>query len=177
MADVNQAIEFVLPQEVSAKDPGAITNISGDRGGMTRYGLASRWHPELVAKNFYDRLKMPDAVAEPLALATYACAYAAPLLLSEIDDQDVANRVLSFAVNEGQCEAVGILQAACAACGEPLNIDDRIGPATIAAVNAINPAALLAALRSREEAFYEHLAASNPSDEKFLAGWEHRAEE
>ena len=40
-----QSIDFVLKQEDSTLS-GVITNETGDAGGLTRFGLCAKWHPE-----------------------------------------------------------------------------------------------------------------------------------
>ena len=48
MADVDKAVQFVLGLE-DARLKGDVTTLPGDRGGATRFGLASASHPDLVA--------------------------------------------------------------------------------------------------------------------------------
>jgi len=72
VSDPNAAIRFVLKQEDSTLS-GVITNESGDAGGLTRFGLCAKWHPELVAAGFYD-VTMDTATALPLAETAYQTA-------------------------------------------------------------------------------------------------------
>lgn len=177
MADLKKAVDFVLHQEDS-RLTGAITTLPGDRGGPTRFGIASRFHPELVEQGFFeqdDAPKIPHDAALAIAEGVYGSEYGAHLMLDEIESQDVANRLLSFAVNEGPREAVAIAQRACSSLGKWLADDGRMGPATVAAINSCEPEAWLAANRTFQEAFYRHLVAIRPAMLPELQGLINRA--
>lgn len=63
------------------------------------------------------------------------------------------------------------LQRAVRGAGLPaVKVDGVLGPATMAAVNRADPAALLASLRSEAACYYRSL-----NKPRFLAGWENRA--
>jgi lysozyme family protein len=167
VSDPNAAIEFVLRQEDSTLS-GIITNESGDAGGLTRFGLCAKWHPELVSAGFYD-VTMDTATALPLAKTAYQTAYATSLRLAQINAQTVANALLSFAVNLGTFEAVETLQQVCGAVA-----DGCMGPNTVAAVNKQDPATLLAAYCAIQANHYRGIVAANPTQAKFLQGWLNR---
>lgn len=94
-------------------------------------------------------------------------------------DQGVANKLMDMAVNMerfgGHGPAVGILQRSIAACGHPLKEDETLGPQTTMAANAIPGPELLQSMRSECLAHYRHIASKNPTEAKFLKGWEQRA--
>ena len=128
MSDPTQSINFVLRQEDSTL-AGTITNESNDAGGLTRFGLSAKWHPELVEAGFYEA-SMDAQTALPIAQQAYETAYASPLCLMQINSQAIANALLSFAVNCGTFSATEILQQVCGAIA-----DGCMGPNTVAAVN------------------------------------------
>ena len=167
MSNPTQSIDFVLKQE-DATLSGVITNEVNDAGGLTRFGLCAKWHPELVAAGFYEPT-MDSATARTMAETAYATAYANPLRLASINAQPVANALLSFAVNMGTFSAVETLQQVCGAIA-----DGCMGPNTVAAVNAHDPATLLAAYCAIQANRYRGIAAANPTQQKFLAGWLNR---
>ena len=161
MADTEQSVQFVLRLEDSRLS-GEITTLPGDRGGATRFGLASRFHPGLVESGYFemdgDAPKIPHDEALAIAEKTYEEQYAAPLQLVEIKSQDVANRLLSFAVNEGATEAVAIAQLAAGSLGTRITVDGVIGPVTLAAINAVEPDSLIREIRYAQRAFYQTLS-------------------
>ena len=179
MADVDKAVQFVLHQEDESLS-GDITTLPGDRGGPTRFGLASASHADLMADGYYEVENGAPKIAHDEALAiaekAYAEQYAAKVQLEHIDDQDVANRVLSFAVNEGPHEAVALLQRALNTCGSSLSVDGILGGATLAAVNAADPAQVIASLRAQQSGFYRRLVAARPDLLPYLHGLLNRAE-
>ena len=167
MSNPTQSIDFVLKQEDSTLS-GVITNETGDAGGLTRFGLCAKWHPELVEAGFY-RASIGRVLALAMAENSYQTAYATPLRLASINAQTVANALLSFAVNMGTFSAVETLQQVCGAIA-----DGCMGPNTVAAVNAQDPATLLAAYCAIQANHYRGIAAANPTQQKFLVGWLNR---
>jgi lysozyme family protein len=97
----------------------------------------------------------------------------------KFEDQGVANKLLSMAVNMerfgGHGPAVGILQRAITACGHPVTEDETLGPQTIYAANGIPAIQLLTSMRSECLSHYRRIAQANPQEAKFLKGWEQRA--
>jgi lysozyme family protein len=168
MADITKAITFVLRQEDSRLS-GQITNVPGDAGGLTRFGIALRFHPELVAGGFFSTLDNNDAFT--LAIATYRKFYAGPLYLQTIDDQRIANALLSFSVISGCVAAVKTLQR-CLGWNTP---DGVIGPVTLNAINAADPGTLLGSFIAAQIVFFQGLGESHPVDTKFVQGWVNRA--
>lgn len=178
MADISQAVQFVLHQE-DARLSGDITKLDGDRGGLTRYGIAANAHPDLVAKGFFELVdgqpKIANEEALTMAELVYEQEYADPLSLGQITDQDVADRILSFAVNEGMRQAIVLLQRALNFCKCEVTEDGIFGPATLRAINAVQPAQLLSALRSYQAGFYRHLVSVRPALLPYLNGFLNRA--
>lgn len=164
MAEVDAAVKFVLLQE-DRELSGVVTDTKGDPGGITRYGIASKWHRDLVPIGFFDPLEMDRDTALALATKVYTRQYAPPLELERISSQDLANRLLSFAVNEGQAEAVKLLQKALQAAGwRNVAADSVFGPRTLTAVNQVDPAALLAQWRNLQKVYYAEWVAEMPAE-------------
>lgn len=165
MAEIKEAVEFTLRQEDS-RSTGAISTLAGDRGGRTRFGLAERFHPDLVKSGYYDLDGAEPAIPHDEALAiaesVYQSQYGAHLGIEQIASQDVANRLLSFAVNEGPHQALVIAQRACQALGCAITDDGLMGPNTLAALNGVEPAGWLKANRALQAAFYRHLVETQP---------------
>lgn len=176
MASVGDAVHFVLLQE-DAKMSGDVTEAKGDPGGKTRFGIASRWHPDLVPSGFFDEHKMGRSAALAMATSIYIHQYAPPLELPSIDSQDIANRLLSFAVNEGQVEAVKLVQKALQASGwRNVDVDGEFGPNTLAAVNQVDSATLLEHWRNLQTVYYARWVAEDaPNRSGELRGLLNRA--
>jgi type VI secretion system secreted protein VgrG len=173
MADTATAVQFVLRQEDSRLS-GEVTTLPGDRGGRTRFGLAERFHPDLTKSGYFDDTEYDKALT--IAEQVYAEQYAGPLMLDGVQSQDVANRLLSFAINEGPPEAITLAQRACKSLGCSIADDGKMGPASLAALNSLDPLAWLAANRAQQEAFYRHLVTTQPKLLPELQGLLNRAD-
>lgn len=174
MADVKTAVLFVLKLEDSTLS-GKVTTLPGDSGGATRFGLASRWHPQLVQRGYYSASKVDNETALAIAVDTYTAGYAQPCRLADIDDQTVANDVLSFAINAGPEQAVLLLQRAVSSLGHLVAEDGSMGPNTLEAVNAADPAKLLGMYTELMADFYRDLCKTKPEMAGLLDGLLNRA--
>ena len=171
MANVKEVVDFVLKQEDSALS-GVVTNAPADRGGLTRFGLTAKWHPELVASGFY-QTNRDEALA--IAEEVYSSEYIPHLDLSKINRTAVAVAILSFAVVEGAGSAVMLLQKVLTGMGFPLTQDGSVGPQTLAAINAADPLQLVMALVKAQRSFFQQIVAKDASQSKWLNGWNNRA--
>jgi lysozyme family protein len=114
---------------------------------------------------------------EALAIAeeVYSNEYIPHLDLAQINRTAVAIAILSFAVVEGAGRAVLILQRVLVAMGFPLVQDGSVGPKTIAAINAADPLRLVMALVRAHRSYFQQIVANDPSQSKWLNGWNNRA--
>jgi hypothetical protein len=94
----------------------------------------------------------------------------------QLVSDDVAKRVFDFSVNGGPGTAVKTLQRAVNALGGNLTVDGGWGPNTLAAANGADQTALTQAFINARVAYYQQIAAENPSDAQYLAGWTARAQ-
>jgi len=96
--------------------------------------------------------------------------------LDKIGSPIVASKMLDITYNCGVPRGVRMLQAACNRFGSALDVDGKLGPETLAAVNRINGASLVAALRDEQAAWYQYLVRSNPAKfKRYERGWMRRA--
>ena len=170
MADVNKAIDFVLRQEDS-KLAGICTNSPADRGGLTRFGIAAKWHPELVRVGYYQALR-DDALVT--ARKVYAEEYASFLSLPAIKSQSIANALLSFAILENAGRSALEMQNALNTLGCRVTVDGSIGPQTLKAINGADPGRLLVAFVESNRAYLLGLIAKDVSQVRWRNGWMNR---
>ena len=176
MADVRKAIDFMLHQEDSTL-AGTITNAQSDNGGQTRFGLCAKWHPALVAAGFFSPT-MTQSQALALAEETYNSEYAVPLRLDRLSSDAVACGVLSFAVLDGIRSALRVLRAALYTCGFTLQVTTApMDDATFNAEQAVSESQLIPALVQQQKSRCEHIAANDPTQQKWIRGWENRADQ
>ena len=90
--------------------------------------------------------------------------------MGSIGDQSLADKVFDLTVNMGPA-ALKLLQSAVTACGGRCAVDGVLGPISIAQINALNPAALLAQFKELAAQRYQQIAANNPELAGDLTGW------
>lgn len=140
------------------------TNIKEDRGGLTKYGIDQRSHPNIdiealtlqQAKEIYKKEYWLPGKCDRLPW---------PLSLVHFDG----------CVNVGIGQAARFLQRAIG-----VRDDGVIGPKTLAAAAEVCEArgaeAVSADVVKMRSNFYRHLANKNEGDKKFLNGWLNRIE-
>lgn len=158
MADYQPAVDRTLRFEDSTLS-GKLTD---DTGGLTRFGISERAHPEVYPE--MAECSVPDALAiARQVLARYWC-------FNEVESQDVANKLFDMAVNLGLGTTIIMAQR----CTGTL-ADGIWGPKTVYAINA-SPG-LLQCLRKAQAQHYRDLAEFDPAKYgDYLKGWLVRAD-
>src|SRR5579863_1014757 len=106
-----------------------LTDIPGDAGGLTRYGISQVMHPGVDVAN----LTLEGAYT------WYERNYWNYYNLNRINSQGIANKLMSFLINQNPKKAIICLQRAINHCGGPINEDGLLGPGTITALNSLDP--------------------------------------
>ena len=102
--------------------------------------------------------------------AIYKALYWDKLKCGQMANEDVATCVMDAGVNTGLAQATKALQATLGVV-----VDGQLGPKTLAATNAADPAAVVVGLSQRQQAFYLALALARPPLKIYLATWLRRA--
>jgi lysozyme family protein len=153
MAKFEDAIGPTLQHE------GRYVNNPADPGGPTKYGITQADMPGVPI----------SLISEQDAVEYYREHYWKPDF-SQIENQDVANKIFDMGVNLGVGEAVRLLQRALG-----LNpVDGVFGPNTLAAVNNAGDA-ILGPYKQQLVQHYEAIVAAKPQEAVFLNGWLARA--
>ncbi len=149
----------MLRQEDSTLS-GVVRNL-GDGGGLTRFGIAQLKHTNLPP-DFYTAAA---AVALQEAEQIYKGLYWDRFLGDEIESDDVASCLLSFAINDGTAREVIMLQTLLG-----VTEDGVMGPVTLQQTNSQNPTFLATRLRAAQYTFYMKLATTRPDIKAELPG-------
>jgi lysozyme family protein len=168
MASFEPIIEWLLFQEDDHRTPGKIVNL-GDGAGFTRFGITSKNFGALVPANFFTTMSFTNAVQ--VAKSIYQDQYWHHLNGDRINSDQVAAPLLSFAVNRNIPTAVKALQRVL-----EVEQDGVLGLITVAVLNEKDPDAVNNLFRAEWIYYYQHIAAVNPNDAKFLGGWINRAQ-
>jgi lysozyme family protein len=153
---------------------GGYVDDPSDHGGATNKGIT--WDTfKRYAKPLLQIEPTPEGLknlTDAQAFRIYKPIYWDSLHGDEIGDQPLAEIVFDFHVNAGGA-AVKLLQRELNNLGAhpALSVDGAFGPATLRALQAADPVELYTRYKAGRRAFYERLAANDPSQAKFLKGW------
>lgn len=161
MANKDGIIQWVIRFEDSTLS-GTVTNLPGDSGGTTRFGIASNVHPEVPA-TFYTT---DAATALFMAEQIYANQYWHPLHLDYVSDDGLASVMLDFGINSGVSRATKELQMLLGTVS-----DGNIGPETLKLIQSADQPALAIKFRAQRAEWDREVAAANSGDAPYLANW------
>ncbi len=147
--EINQAFTILMKQE----NP-AIVNVSGDRGGVTKYGIAEASHPGVDVVN----------LTEVKAISIYTSEYWLPAKCDQLKSE-LQYIHFSCAVNCGVGSANKILQRACR-----VTDDGIVGPATLEATKGLS----IQDYAIEWAAHYRAIVEADHNQAKFLKGWMNR---
>lgn len=152
-----RALDFVLKWEtVYRKGEAVATNDPADTGGLTKFGIDQRSHPNINIRS----------LTKGLAAAIYHRDYWLPVRAHELP-VPVGEVVFDIAVNNGKARATKWLQQILG-----VKADGFIGPKTLAAARTTDSLILASKLLARRESFYRSIARGRKT--KFLRGWLNR---
>lgn len=152
------AVQIVLELEGG----GRVSSHPRDPGGLTKYGISLRAHPELGEEGIRN-------LTEEQAIEIYRTSYWTPLRPARFSPR-LALPLLDAAVNHGLGGAGRILQQSLNRLGADLVVDGIIGEKTVAAAKSYRPSRVLAAFLAERLRFYRNL----DTYDEFGAGWDRR---
>lgn len=141
------------------------TEIPGDYGGGTKYGITKRTYPNVDIKN----LDL-DSAAE-----IWKRDYWGYYNLYAVGNQDVANKIMSYVMNMNSYSAIRCVQRAINHCGGNVVEDGIFGVKSINAINGLPVGWLIDRLKLEGVAFYNFRVSVDKTQIQFLEGWINRA--
>jgi lysozyme family protein len=156
--DFQAAVELILELEGG----GRIVSHPRDPGGLTKYGISLRAHPELGPEGIRNLTKEQ-------AIGIYRAKYWTPLRLSRFSPR-LALPLFDAAVNHGIRAAGELLQRALKRLGADLVVDGIMGERTVKAAKSYAPKRVLSVFLVERLRFYRSLE----TYDVFGAGWEKR---
>lgn len=162
MANFLTAFESMIRNEGGYK----LHTVAGDRGGMTYAGIARNFHPRWPGWSAIDRGEIPET---ELVRQFYRENFWAAIQGDQITHQTVARSLFDFAVNAGVITAVRLAQIVAGTTP-----DGKIGPKTVAALNALDPEKFVLSFALAKLARYRDIVNKDPTQQKFLLGWVNR---
>ena len=148
--DIIKAFPLLMIQEGGA----TITNIAGDSGKLTKFGISKAAHPDIDIAN----------LTEQQANDIYLNDYWMPAHCNQVKPE-LAYILFSCAVNCGVGSAIKILQRAAR-----VTDDGVFGPATLGASNSIS----IQDFAIEWNMHYQAIIANDATQQKFAVGWQNR---
>ncbi len=156
--DFQDAVKIVLNLEGG----GQLVSHPKDPGGLTKYGISLRGHPELGEEGIKN-------LTEVEAIEIYRKSYWNPLKLRRFSPR-LSLPLFDAAVNHGLRGAGEILQEALNNLGADLAVDGVIGEQTVKAARSFTPKRVLSAFLAQRLEFYSRLE----HYQSFAQGWRKR---
>ena len=141
---------------------------TGDMGGNFEVaGINDRYHPEA-----FKAISSLPAQERAKAAAEYIQGYTAPLV--EKLPQALQPFTQDLAFNRGLGGATKYIQQGLNTLGQKVAVDGGFGPKTLAAINQVEPRALMRAASDAQLQDEYNMAERNPARRKFIPGLEAR---
>jgi len=163
MADFAPAFEKMLHDEGGMQ----LTNIPGDRGGMTYAGIARNANPDWAGWKFVDYKDFGGATQ--LVREFYKVNFWDRVRGDELTNQAIAETIFNFAVNTGVGVASKLAQLIVG-----VTPDGAIGAKTIERLNICTSEKFLPAYAIAKISRYAQICNKDRSQSKFLLGWINR---
>ena len=171
--------DFLTAYNIVHGHEGGYANVPGDKGGETYMGIARVSNPRWGGWPIIDAVKQTRALRRgdfisDVALTTLVQGFYRATWLQMRGDllknQAVANFYYDFYTNSGGATKV-VQRLLVNSFAQPLTIDGAPGPATAAAINAVDQVALHAALKAARTAYVKALVTNDPRNAQFLPTW------
>lgn len=161
MADFEQAFQLLMKEEGIS-----LSNHPNDRGGQTFAGIARKFHPTWNGWRWIDEGDKPPT---QLVRDFYHTHFWFPAKCDQVTDQRVAEVIFSQYVNMGEA-ALKLAQAVVGVVA-----DGKMGPKTLAAINAFDPARFCDRYALAMIARYLAIGLKDKTQRVFWPGWLARA--
>jgi len=141
---------------------------AGDMGGKFEVaGINDRYHPEA-----FKAISSLPAEERAEAAAEYIRSYTAPFVSQLPKSMQAFAQDLAF--NRGMGGAARYIQQGLKDLGQDISVDGKLGPKTIAAINKVQPRALMQAASQAQLNDEYRRAEIDPRRKKFIQGLENR---
>jgi lysozyme family protein len=176
--------KFKNAYQATMKNEGGYANDPNDHGGETWRGIARNFWGSWPGWTIVDEIKSQRPVSLNSTLAAsaplnglvmdfYKQNFWDPLKLDLINSNQVALQLFDISVNSGTSRGAKMLQQAINLfrATDPVAVDGKIGPASLAAANALGHEALYNQINTLRATFYEGIITKDPTQERFRRSW------
>lgn len=182
MYGLGSLVSFEESFAIVSKNEGGYANNPVDRGGETYRGIARNFHPNwegwvivdfiksrfgpIPSNRLITQISLQNSVIDTHMVPDFYANLWNKSRSGEISNQKLANLYFDFFIHSG--EAVRVVQRTLNSMGANLAEDNRIGPKTLAAINAENPEKLHDAIKRNRTGYIESLAQNGLLDQSLL---------
>lgn len=142
------------------RNEGGLSDHPNDPGGLTNFGIAQKFYPDLDIKN----------LTKEQAIEIYRRDYWNPMTLEGIKNPELVLQIFDMGVNAGIRTAIKIIQRIVLT-----DEDGDCGPITTGLINR-SSADLVDLYKSERKKYYCSLVRKNPSLAVFMDGWFNRVD-
>lgn len=146
-----------------------LTNVTNDRGGQTYAGIARNFHPHWRGWRYIDANDIQNLALSELVREFYKQEFWDKVSGDALERSAIAESIFDFAVNAGVSAAVKLAQIVVGAAP-----DGRIGPVTIAKLNAMDETVFVLKYALAKVTRYAEICNKDRTQSKFLLGWINR---
>jgi lysozyme family protein len=146
--------------EIILRNEGGLVDHPSDPGGLTNFGIAKKFYPDLDIKN----------LTRNQAIEIYFRDYWSKMNLHDIYDENLILQIFDMGVNAGIRTAIKMVQKIVDA-----GVDGIIGDETTELINDY-PEDLVDIYKQERKKYYFGLARRKPALQVFLKGWIHRVD-
>ena len=164
MADFTPAFEKMLHDEGGMQ----LTDIPGDRGGMTYAGIARNPNPQWAGWPLVDRKEFGGSLTS-LVREFYRTNFWDRIRGDELRSQEIAETIFNFGVNTGVGVAIKLAQVIVGAVP-----DGGIGPKTVELLNQCTAEKFVPSYALAKISRYAAICNKDRGQSKFLLGWINR---
>jgi len=166
---------YQLFEPILLKQEGFYAKKKNDSGGETWEGIARNKYPDWAGWAIVDSYKnnsdFPHVLRSDTALQVlvdhfYEVTFWNELEGDQIQNQSVANFMGDWGVNAGLSIPIKHAQLLIGVAS-----DGKMGPLTLAALNAQDNAEFFSKLQQSRLVFYDAVVAAHPEDEEFMSDW------
>jgi lysozyme family protein len=180
MASFQEVFDMVIGHE------GYYANVKGDRGAETYKGISRKYWPLWEGWEIIDRYKknkgrinhnekIDSEELEDLVESFYFCNYWVKIKGNRINSKEIAANLFDMYINAGSV-AIRLMQRAIRRFAIDIEVDGKIGPKTLEAINSIPAKRLNGKFNEHRRLYYLEIVSNDESQMKFLDGWLKRVE-
>lgn len=177
-----QKASFLIAYQIIDSLEGGYANVPNDVGGETYCGISRKFYGDWHGWSHIDEYKQKNGAPEwnyrfNDLTEWHVTDFYVDIWVKEgfcdLENQTIANYLFDFRIHSPV--AVKIIQQQLKEYGYACELDNKMNPAMVDALNKIDGNSFLKSMREKRIDFYKQIADRHPSQRRFLSHWLKRA--